>query len=90
MVKEQAPKPLKESQIPESKRAHQIKDLAKGINAAEVPGAKGIYQHKSSIYTGMPPKNGKRCISFRRVGAESDPNAFWHPGFIKKIFLELH
>ena len=88
MVKEQAPKPLKESQIPESKRAHQIKDLAKGINAAEVPGAKGIYQHKSSIYTGMQ-KIEKGAISFRRVGAESDPNVFWHPGFIKKDFFGI-
>lgn len=86
MVKDQAPKPLKESQIPESQRLHQIKDLAKGINASKVPGAQGIYQHKNSIYTGMQ-KTDNGAISFRRVGAVSDPNSFWHPGIQKKDFF---
>lgn len=86
MVKDQAPKPLKESQIPESQRLHQIKDLAKGINASKVPGAQGIYQHKNSIYAGMQ-KIDNGAISFRRVGAVSDPNSFWHPGIMKKDFF---
>lgn len=86
MVKEQIPKPLKESQIPESQRLHQIKNLAKGINAAKTLGAQGIYQHKGSIYTGMK-KTDNGAISFRRVGAISDPNSFWHPGIIKKDFF---
>lgn len=86
MVKEQAPKPLKESQIPESQRLHQIKDLAKGINAVNVPGAQGIYQHKNSIFTGMQ-KIDNGAISFRRVGAVSDKNAFWHPGLTKRDFF---
>lgn len=85
MVKEQASKPLKESQIPESQKLHQIKNLAKGINAEKV-GAQGIYQHKSSIYTGMQ-KTDNGAISFRRASAISDPNSFWHPGFTKKDFF---
>ena len=79
-------KPLKEFQIPESQRLHQIKNLAKGINAENVPGAQGFYQHKSSIYTGMK-KIEKGAISFRRVGAVSDPNSFWHPGLTKRDFF---
>lgn len=86
MVKEQSPKSLRESQIPESQRLHQIKDLAKGINAAKVLGAQGIYEHKSSIYTGMK-KIDKGAISFRRAGFASDPNSFWHPGLQKKDFF---
>lgn len=79
--------PLKESQIPESQRMHQIKDLAKGINAAK-QGASGTYQHKFDIHTGIQKKqqdNG--YISFRRVGSISDPNAFWHPGLVKRDFF---
>lgn len=87
IVKEQAPKSLKESQIPESQRLHQIKDLAKGINAAKVLDAQGIYQHKNSIYTGMQ-KTDNGAISFRRAGAVSDPNSFWHPGLVKHNFFE--
>lgn len=86
MVKDQAPKPLREDQIPESQRLHRIKDLAKGINSAKVSGAQGMYQHKNSIFTGMQ-KIDKGAISFRRVGAVSDPNSFWHPGLTKKNFF---
>lgn len=81
--------PLRESQLPESRRIHQVKDLAKGINATKL-GVSGIYQHKNSIYTGMQKQNsdyGNGYISFRRVGAVSDPNSFWHPGLVKRDFF---
>lgn len=85
IVKSQSPKPLKESQIPESQALHQIKNLAKGVNAAKL-GVSGTYQHKSSIYTGMQ-KIDNGAISFRRAGAVSDPNSFWHPGLVKQNFF---
>lgn len=72
--------PLKENQIPESQRIHQIKQLANG----------GIYQHKSSIYTGIKKneqQEGGSNISFRRVGEVSDQNSFWYPGLIKYDFF---
>lgn len=81
--------PLRENQLPESRRIHQIKDLAKGINAAK-NNVSGFYQHKNSIYTGIQKQNsdyGNGYISFRRVGAVSDPNSFWHPGIQKKDFF---
>lgn len=85
IIKSQSPKPLKESQIPESQALHQIKNLAKGVNAAKL-GVSGTYQHKSSIYTGIQ-KTDNGAISFRRVGAVSDSNSFWYPGLTKKDFF---
>lgn len=72
--------PLREHQLPESQRVHQIKQLANG----------GVYQHKNAIYTGMQkkqPEYGNGYVSFRRVGAVSDPYAFWHPGLQKQEFF---
>lgn len=74
--------PLKETQIPESQRLHQIKDLARGIGAKDIPKAQGLYQHQNSIYTGIQ-KTDNGIISFRRVGAIS----FWHPGIVKQDFF---
>lgn len=79
-------KPLKESQIPESQRLHQIKKIAQGINSSNTFNTQDIYQHKNSIFAGIQ-KIDNGAISFRRVGAVSNPNSFWHPGITKKDFF---
>ena len=70
--------PLKESQIPESYRLKEIKELANGKT----------YQHKSSIYQGVKKsEEGGGYISFRRASNNSDENSWIHPGFEARNFF---
>lgn len=78
---------LKSNQIPESSKLQQIKDLAKGIGADKKK-IEGTYQHKSDIHIGIQKsKNTNGQVSFRRVGAVSDQNSFWHPGIQQRDFF---
>lgn len=70
-------KPLREIDLPENYRVHEIKNLANG----------GKYQHKNSIYTGLKKTSSQNGISFRRVSENSDTNMFWHPGLQKQDFF---
>lgn len=78
-VVKKAKSPLKDNQVPESYKLHQIKQIAGG----------GTYQHKNSIYTGLKKneQGNSAYINFRRVGATSDPNVFMHPGIQQKDFF---
>lgn len=69
--------PLKESQIPESYRVKELKELANGKT----------YEHKSSIYQGVKKSEEGGYISFRRASGNSDPNSWIHPGFEARDFF---
>lgn len=74
--------PLTKGQIPEPYNKPLTRSLVS--NSQRVFGP---YTHKSSIYEGLQKTEGG-YITFRTVGANSDPNAFIHKGFKGRKFFE--
>lgn len=69
---------IQQKQLSQNASLQKMKELASGKK----------YQNKSSIYQGMKKNEQGGIDNFRRVGENSDKNAFIHPGFEARNFFQ--